>query len=167
MLTLPLFLFSLSNAVASPPDATPDSHDARPDVDDDSERLMNHFSEMATRLELNDTQRTSIEELYYASKMARIDLKAASERTQLELKRITLSTTAYDEKAALKAFEAASAAEVALKRNNFTLMSGVRKQLTPKQWAGLQEMRMESRDERQERRGSRRERTTLPAPLGN
>jgi Spy/CpxP family protein refolding chaperone len=124
--------------------------------DDDAERLMKHFPEIAERLGLSAEQKTAVEKLYYDSKSTGIDLKAKGEKSRLELERLMLGDT-LDEKAVLKAFEAAAVAETAVRRNDLKLMLGIRKQLTAEQWAGLRAMRDERRGGKRGRGGPERD----------
>ncbi len=117
----------------------------------DGERLMKHFSKISDRLALSAEQKAAIEKLYFDNKSAGIDLKARSEKARLELERL-MHADAVDEKAALKAFDAAADAEVEVRRNDLKLMLGIRKTLTADQWKQLDAMRDEARDQRRERK---------------
>lgn len=152
---LSLILFAATSALAAPP--TPPQPPSPPNMEergggDESDKLMKHFPEIAERLGLTADQRTKVETLYYENKLAGIDLKAKSERARLELQRGMLATTDYDEKAVLKSFESAAAAETEVKRNELKLMLSLRKVLTAEQWAQLKDMREERREGRRERR---------------
>ena len=126
----------LSTAFASPPEPPPPP--GPPDSEergggrsraDDGARLMKHFPEIAQRIGLNDDQKASVEKLYYDSKSTGIDLQAKSDKARLELERLMMGAT-VDEKAAMKAFDAAAGAETEVRRNDLKLMLGLRKILT-------------------------------------
>lgn len=124
--------------------------------EESAERLMKHFPEIATRIGLSSEQKAAVEKLYYESKVTGIDLKAKGEKARLELERLMLAET-VDEKGAMKAFEAAAAAETEVRRNDLKLLLGIRKQLTAEQWTALRAMRDERRGERKEHREERKE----------
>lgn len=125
--------------------------------EESADRLMKHFPEIAQRIGLSAEQKAAVEKLYYDNKLAGIDLKAKGEKARLELEHLMLGDT-VDEKAALKAFETAAAAETDVRRNDLKLMLGIRKQLTAEQWSSLRAMRDERRGDRKDKReGGERE----------
>lgn len=154
-------ILCLSTAFASPPDD--DFAPGPPDMEErggrdpgkDGEKFMKHFSEISERLGLSADQKAAIEKLYFDNKTTGIDLKAKSAKARLEMERLMMADT-LDEKAALKAYDAAAAAEVDVRRNELKLLLGIRKTLTVEQWKQLSAMRDEARDARRDRRKERR-----------
>lgn len=156
MLTLLVLLQSAAFAAPAEPPQPPQppggEHGQRGGGREESaDRLMKHFPEIAKRLGLSAEQKAAVEKLYYDNKLAGIDLKAKGEKARLELEHLMLSDT-VDEKAALKAFETAAAAETDVRRNDLKLMLGIRKQLTAEQWSSLRAMRDERRGDRKDKR---------------
>ncbi len=160
MLTTLILLFHTALAAPEPPPppGPPDTeergggHGRGHDDADGGERLMKHFAAISKKLGLNAEQKASVEKLYYDSKSTGIDLQAKSDKARLELERLMMGDT-VDEKVAMKAFDAASSAEVEVRRNDLKLMLGLRKILTVEQWAQLKEMRESGKEERHGRRG--------------
>jgi hypothetical protein len=98
-------VFCLSTAFASP-DETPhgggydDSHaehardsGGRQQRAHDPARMMRRFPELAEQLGLSDAQRTAIDQVWYESERAAIDLRASSEKARLELERAAMATS--------------------------------------------------------------------------
>lgn len=104
--------------------------------------MMQHWTQIAAELELDQKQRDALEKLYYEARMARADLTAKEEKAQIELERLMMSNT-FDEKACTKAFEAQLSADAELRRNRYQLQLGLRKILTPAQWTQLSLLRSE------------------------
>ncbi|MSQ00933.1 MAG: periplasmic heavy metal sensor [Myxococcales bacterium] len=161
MLTI-LFL-CLSTAIASPfephPPGAPDLGDnsgGGRHGDDRGENLMKNFSKLSERLGISAEQKAAIEKLYFDNKTAGIDLKAKSDKARLDMERVMMAPT-VDEKAALKAFDAAGSAEIEVRRNDLKLMLGIRKTLTAEQWTQLDSMRDAAKENRRERRKDQRD----------
>jgi len=165
MTTLLPLLFALFTAAAAPPTppAPPpppgeDGYAADEDDDfgggghDDGDRLARHFPEVAERLGLSADQKKKVEDLFYASHQARIDIKARKAKAALEVKRL-MGAEKLDEKALAKAIDTLIAAEGDLRRNQMGLLIEIRKVLTPAQWEQLAAMREEGRAAR---KGERR-----------
>lgn len=155
-----LLLFVASNAFAAPPSppqppaATAGEHGGgqRGDHGKGDYGVPINLEDGIEQLALTADQRSKVETACYDSKAAGIDLSAKADRTQLDLHRSLQSSVPYDEKAVLKAFEAAATAEADVKRNDLKLALTLRKILTAEQWVELKELRQERRTERRERR---------------
>lgn len=102
--------------------------------------LMANFSQVASDLGLDQGQQSKIRDLFYNSQKEAIDLRAAAQRTELDL-RHHMGQDTPDEKAVMKALDAHLAAEAALKRNRVQLMLDVRDVLSVEQWRELLELR--------------------------
>ncbi len=134
-----LFLTPLAFAGGGAPPAPPQGPRAEQGEGDDMD-FMSNFAEISAELGLSADQQTKIKDLFYVSRKEAIDLRATAERAELDL-RHAMGSDSPDEKAVMKALDAALAAEASLKRNKVKLILDVRKVVTVEQWRQLLEIR--------------------------
>ncbi|MCU0291185.1 MAG: periplasmic heavy metal sensor [Thermoanaerobaculaceae bacterium] len=116
---------------------------------------------VAQELGLTAEQKQRLEETTYESARVMIDLKAALDKAELDLK-VVGDAEPLDLKRAREAFAALQQARMRLENERFELLLRVRQVLQPEQWQRLREMTRERLQERmEERRG-----TGAPPPVG-
>jgi Spy/CpxP family protein refolding chaperone len=115
------------------------------------------------QVKLTPEQQAAIADLVYDHARTMIDLKAAVEKAELELKvRVDRSDLVPDQvRAAFRAFQAARSA---LENERFEMLLGVRLQLSPEQWDELQALHREVRRNLADRADRRLGRPGQPLP---
>jgi len=115
------------------------------------------------RVGLTTVQQRAIADLVYDHALKMIDLKAALEKAELELKdRVDRREIAPDQvRASFRAFQAA---RVALESERFEMLLAVRLQLDPAQWDELQALHREVRRDLADRADRRPGRPGQPPP---
>lgn len=113
------------------------------------------------RVRLTAEQQTAIADLVYEHALEMIDLKAALEKAELELKtRVDRRQIEPDRvRASFRAFQAA---RMALESERFEMLLGVRQLLGPEQWDELQALHREVRRNLADRVDPRRPGQTTP-----
>ena len=118
------------------------------------------FQEIASELNLNATQKASVEDILYKSRAARIEIKSRLQRGELDLKH-ALAAPTLDEKAVATATDAVSRATTDLVKNRVDQIVSIRKQLNPDQWEKLkviwEDLKADKDDDRGEDRGDDRD----------
>lgn len=113
------------------------------------------FEEIAAEVGLSAAQKTTVSDILYKSRQARIDIKARLERAELDL-RHALTAPTLDEKAVRTALDAVSAATAELQRNRVEQIVAIRKALSPEQREKLKAVWHEERDEDEDEERGRR-----------
>ncbi|GEM_PF-4421859 len=99
---------------------------------------------LKTELGLTDDQVKKIEDAWYASVEAEVDLRAAAEKAHLELARL-LHRETLDDEALAKAIDRVTEADAALARNRLQRRVEIAKILTPEQRRKLEELMRQHR----------------------
>lgn len=115
---------------------------------------------VAQELGLTAEQKQKLEAASLESARAMIDLKAALEKAELDL-RVAGDADPLDPRAAREAFAALQQARMRLESERFELLIKVRQLLTREQWVRLREM---TKDVLRERLGERRPEGAQPLP---
>jgi Spy/CpxP family protein refolding chaperone len=107
--------------------------------------------EVVRRLDLEPEQQRRLESLAVEHARRMIDLKAAVEKAELEL-RLRASTEPFEPKDVRESFAALQQVRSRLEAERFELLIGIRQTLAPEQWRVLRELGRERRGERPARR---------------
>jgi Spy/CpxP family protein refolding chaperone len=124
----------------------------------ENERLAEHIG-------LTDDQRGSIRDLVYEHAHRMIDLRAAVEKSELELAGLVRDPE-FTDAAARSAFGGLVTARTALEKERFEMLLAVRGVLTSEQWVKIQEMRERLRRNRDRPEGERPRWREAPPPGG-
>lgn len=103
------------------------------------------FHQLATQVGLTAEQERGIQDLVYKANLAKVDIKARRERSELTLRQL-LSQSNLDEKAVRAALDELNTAEAELRRNRVELVLAIRKLINAEQWAALQQIWLSKED---------------------
>ena len=118
---------------------------------------------LAERIGITGEQKDAIRGLVYEHAHRMIDLRAAVEKSELDLAAL-VATPDFDDDAARAAFNALVASRTSLERERFEMLLSVRGVLTADQWLQIQEIRREFRRDRERREGQRPRWREAPPP---